>query len=531
MFSKNASDSSSEFFFADCDCTDSRRSFHDTHLNGTVVFVSFLMPYPIRGAFAPLLWIFYRQLKCLPHDQVHYIGDDHYFLDPEIHVSSGRPETTIAFQRNSKYSIPDASKVGGARKTSISQSIFDELLNRFPTHNHAWVSLLKEPYQPLVDVLKHEINLLVKRDRIEAVLSWGNCPSLSVVAESFGIPIIHHELGPLRDHGGFHSTAYLDFRGVNSNTEAEARYSAFREEAPRLLAREELIALLRNRRDLEFLDPPEFDIGLAFQVENDSNILAFSRGFNNLELYWAACRAYDRARVLTRQHPGGVVDYSRLVRHVDDSPTAWAFIRRCKSIATINSSVGLESALLNVPVCVLGDNPFRMLALSRIDDLRDPSAWPPDEYLAKLNFASLGYLIPDEFLFDVEYYRFRLGRPSEIEIYLRHVEHRRVQNGNALREDFERLQQKFLESSSRESELISTNELMIQDTNRANERLADLLGKQAAHLRQIELLNEIIATLNGEINRYQQELNWMKSSKFWKLRQYFARSRIVSGED
>jgi hypothetical protein len=174
----------------------------------------------------------------------------------------------------------------------------------------------------------------------------------------------------------------------------------------------------------------EFELGLPLQVEDDSNLLAYANGYSNFELIHTALQFTPPEKLLIRQHPSGSLDYSHATWkpiNVDQSTTSLDFIRRCRRIATINSSVALESLLLGRPTCILGDSPFRFIAGGSLPELfLQPAGWT-SERVTQLNFAVLGYLIPEAMLFNEEYYRWRLGRPAEREIYRTHLEYYRDQ--------------------------------------------------------------------------------------------------------
>ena len=135
---------------------------------------------------------------------------------------------------------------------------------------------------PCLDAAFAEILSQPSAEGIEAILTWCNCPSLSAAAEEKGIPVVHLELGPLR-WPQYRPTAYLDFSGVNGNTEVERRYleSGFRPGAG--LDIEALRRFFYQAGDGE-TPAARFDLGVALQVEDDSNLLAFGHGFDNQSL-------------------------------------------------------------------------------------------------------------------------------------------------------------------------------------------------------------------------------------------------------
>jgi hypothetical protein len=203
---------------------------------------------------------------------------------------------------------------------------------------------------------------------------------------------------------------------VNGNTEAARRYLAsgfvpmggF--EAERRLDVESLRRFFLRAVEGE-TPASRFKLGVALQVEDDSNLLAFGRGFDNLSLLTYAHLRHPEGSVLARSHPGSVFALKPDWYALDDSPNSLAFIRRCEKILTINSSVGLEALLMQTPVEVLGDCAHRYIA--EADD--------ECERTTRLAFYLFAYLVPMQSIYDPGYVRFRLDQPSEFEIVVRHL--------------------------------------------------------------------------------------------------------------
>jgi capsule polysaccharide export protein KpsC/LpsZ len=206
-------------------------------------------------------------------------------------------------------------------------------------------------------------------------------------------------------------TAYLDFSGVNGNTEAARRYLASGCEPAGSPLSIESMRRFFLREDDGATPAKRFRLGVALQVEDDSNLLAFGRGFDNLSLLTVAHLRHPEGSVLARGHPGSVFALKPDWYALDGSPDSLTFIRRCEEILTINSSVGLEALLMQTPVEILGDCAHRYIA--EADD--------KTERTARLAFYLFAYLVPMQSIYDPGYLRFRLGQPTEYEIAVRHL--------------------------------------------------------------------------------------------------------------
>jgi|GEM_PF-1948800 len=387
------------------------------------MLISFLYPFRIREVKAPFLWVFYKQLAHFKPNEITYIANDDYFVDPT--EFRDRWEITPASQAHLGYCLPTATDLSAINKRIINNSVFDALSKKFPSSNGAWKSLITERYEPLEQVLDVLFSEITAKHSVEAVLAWCNCRSLSEVSRKYGFKIIHNELGPTR-RPHYIQTAYFDFSGVNGNTDAHTRYLKFSSEVAShpvdTLPKKGLLYLLTNEKYLPCIPTDvsarSYDIGLALQIEDDSNVLAYSNGHDNFDLINCARKVFGREDILIRRHPSGHLEYKETLGVIDDSPQLFDFLHKCRRIATINSSVGFESILFDKITYILGDSPFAFMAYNRLDTGQEVSAIA-DDHLA-INFIVFGYLIPYDLLFTPEYYRWRLGDRTEREIYEYH---------------------------------------------------------------------------------------------------------------
>lgn len=380
------------------------------------MFVSFLYPYKIRNLEAPFLWVFYELLSRFQKDEIIFIGSEDYFRSPDYYIQK---------KRIRKPPCP-AEVFDSAHKITVPHDIFADLEQEFHSPNEVWKFLITQRHEKLETVLDKIIVQLKNTYDVEAILTWCNLASLSHVAEKNNVKVIHNEWGPLRTPF-YQKTAYFDFQGVNGKTESHQRYSKFADELKRgndkatILSKKELLDLFL-KEDFSHLassnKKTRYQVGLPLQVEDDSNIVAFAKGLTNFELINIARGVFEPKDILIRRHPAGHLEYKNNLGVIDKSSNATEFIHKCERIATINSSIGLESVMLNKKTYILGENPFSFIAYNKFN-LDNEKKAIPDE-LTALNFLLFGYIIPAAFLFNAQYYRWRLSGPSETEIYKKH---------------------------------------------------------------------------------------------------------------
>lgn len=274
--------------------------------------------------------------------------------------------------------------------------------------NSAVYGLHKEEEKVIEEILQ-------KKD-IKAGITWVNNMTLQKTLFEHDIPTIHHEMGPFRPTT-YIPTIYMDFSGVNGDTEFNARFKEFLKIADKvpILSREELIRVIspeHYHRLIKVLHNKErgYEIGVGLQVEVDTNLLLFNKGCSWVDPLLQA-QADCSGKVLVRPHPAaGYLMKPSARLEIDDitKGNAIDFINKCNKIYCLNSSVGFEAILLGREAKIFGDSPFA--SVCNMDE---------DTQLKALNFAVFGYLIHRSLLFNEKYYEFRLANiGNERAIYI-----------------------------------------------------------------------------------------------------------------
>lgn len=263
------------------------------------------------------------------------------------------------------------------------------------------------------------IEKVLEENDIGAAITWINNECLKETLAKHNIPVFHHESGPFRPPS-YLMTFYLDFSGVNGNTEFNKRFKEFLKisnEVP-IYSREELIRILspnNYKQLLEILynDKREYEAGVGLQVEVDTNLLLFNNGCSWVDPLLKA-KAESAGQILVRPHPSAGFTLKGNRKLIIDDITkgsAVEFINKCNKIYCLNSSVGIEAMLLGRKADILGESPFHDMCT--MDD---------DMQLKALNFAIFGYLVLDYGVCNDSYYDFRIrNKGDEKLIYLDNI--------------------------------------------------------------------------------------------------------------
>jgi hypothetical protein len=405
------------------------------------MFVSFLMPHVDRGAGPLFHLIMLLQMSRFAPDEICFIGDDAYYA--EQYVPFGE-ELTLGTIR---FTCVSQERFRAYRKAALPFGAVAQLYEGGRSHLDAFQALLTLEHAPLGAALGAALRELdVEGGAVEAFLSWSNCPTLSKFAAGLNVPVIHNEIGPLRGPA-YQDTVFFDFEGVNGHTTPATRWGepgllAAELEGVRCLPDDELRALLYRGAAPAIsaaitaaepapepaLDPgaaasARYPLGVALQVEDDSNTVAYGRGYDAIRLLYQALRDLPPEQVLVRPHPGARMVYRGGLGQLDESPSSLDFLGRIAHLVTINSSVAAEAALWGVPFSVLGDTPFAVL--SRPLDAGAAAAAgdnATDVVDVALNALLVAYLVPATLLFDPNYYRWRLRGARLRDCFERHLE-------------------------------------------------------------------------------------------------------------
>lgn len=384
------------------------------------MFISFLLPKVDRGAGPLFHWVMLAQMSRFSPYEIAFLGDEQYF--DEASVPFGEVLQIGGF----RFRCPEREQFAKYMKVCLESTRLNELYRGGRSHLDVFRDVLCEPQRVLTECIEQALSELGNDllSEVDAFLTWCNCPSLSKVADSHRIPVIHNELGPLRSPF-YRDTVYFDFEGVNGNTSASrwANSTWLREQmlGVDLLEPDSLRGLLVQdvSRAQEIFAPAErFKLGVALQVQDDSNCVAFNRGWDELRVIYDAVTRYPADEILVRPHPHARFLYRGGIGVTDSSRDSVEFLSKIDRVVAVNSSVLAEAALWGVPFEAKGDCPVVGLGEGGPGGLSNSAA----DRTLWLDAFFLAYLVPAEALFDHDYYRWRLAAPRTLgDCYQRHI--------------------------------------------------------------------------------------------------------------
>ncbi|HCI6429623.1 TPA: hypothetical protein NPP12_004335 [Klebsiella quasipneumoniae subsp. similipneumoniae] len=476
------------------------------------MFAVFLPPYPFRGVKAPYLWLFLKYLHC-SNEKILFITSPDYVEVINDETQHSRWEFDAASMASLGYSLPDEQSLARHEYLYLDHALYEIMLAQ---HHHDPIKSFTTFLTESISELENELFSLLTKEiiqRVDAFVSICNCPSLEKVARALNKEVIHLEIGPLRAPM-YRNTAYLDFTGVNGNTEARARYESCQTEIDITCSMNDL-----HRYFLEAISLPSSSenqvAGIVLQVEDDSNIIAYSHDFTNISLISYVRQQHALENILVRAHPGSLFRLRDDIFSIDASANSLEFIQKCHSIYTINSSVGLEALLCEKKTNILGDCSYAFVA---------EEASGPNRVNA-MAFYLFAYLVPFELIFNLEYLRFRLDHPAELDIVRKHLQFyskmpaEREENSHTLSTLINEAISKDITMRTILENSLAENNKQLEDLKTQlaaevteREKLAAAITKlqQTADLaaKDRDILVSALAVKQDEVDRMRRSLSW-----------------------
>ena len=253
--------------------------------------------------------MFYRQLGDFGASHVAFVGEPDYFRAPADLEAEGRPEWHASWREAYDYDPP--AHLDGVHVRSLPSDLFAARLRRLQSSWKLYGRMVTRRLPELEAAFSNAFDSLAGLDRIDAVLTFADNPSVSSVARQRGVRVVHNEFGPLRKPA-YVMTGYWDLSGVSRGSDAARRFRRFGRESAAdpvaLLDRDEILHTLRRAPLAETPDAAQarYRVGVALQGEES----AYVHGVGALDLLSVAKRRYRPAEVVVRYHPGSLARYA-----------------------------------------------------------------------------------------------------------------------------------------------------------------------------------------------------------------------------
>ena len=241
--------------------------------------------------------------------------------------------------------------------------------------------------------------------------------AIAFAARRYNVKVIYFENGLVKD------STTMDFRGVNDKNSVPRKAGFYREYFQRnyckSFSRDRIGTRNPHRFKKQPLEEQELNgkryVFVPFQVCFDSQVLINSNWIRSMEKFYDVLESVVESIAdpdlyfVIKEHPSDPKGYRFLYdRHpkiIFSGKNTEQLIRESLGVLTINSSVGMESLLLEKEVIVVGEACYRVpdLVLSANTELELTCAvnklsqgWCPNEEVLKgfVNYISRDYAVP-----------------------------------------------------------------------------------------------------------------------------------------
>lgn len=379
---------------------------------------------------APYLWWFYKGLDFIKKTNSAIIAQEIYCNTPvSTFASSGRKEAIDKefVEEHWKYHLPRNVDLNNNRIYKIPDTLVMPLVKKYGSITDAFCRLLSQPDTNICTFLDDLVTKIENdcMDKIEGFIVLMEFPSLTKVALTRNIPIIHFELGCLREPTYLH-TAFWDLQVLQGENSVASRWEQFQKENLQrripLFSKKECLSLLLRKDKFNLLEKydqkPEKKVGAILGYVT-YELLSYKTYLNDSEMLYRLRSKYGIENMLIRKHPGDPYggQYPLYASAMDkQGRTMPEFLSDCETIVSLISGTGIEAMFWNRKAITLLPSPSYYVSGHEVEG---EGKCAGEDFIS---FFAFCYLIPLEYLMDVDYLRWRLTIPSEREIYFKHLE-------------------------------------------------------------------------------------------------------------
>lgn len=312
---------------------------------------------------------------------------------------------------------------------TISDSLFEEIEKDYGSRTKMLVDMFSNSNLKFEDALEKIIVKIIYENNGEKIEGVFNCvdawESIKRLSDKYQFNLICFSFSAIRKVHGYRETLYsanINGRLLTSN-ETEEKYKKFISEIENTsivtFSNKEILAFIGKNRNIpliKYIDiKPKYEMGIcteAYQLVPET----FSNDFyTDLDLLYDCRKYYQENDYLMRHHAYFMDDYRVSRENIRNDPAS--FILSCKRIASSTSQINLKAMLWDrISVMKKNTTGFSFACAKEYNSNEKVD-------ILFLNYYIFGYLIPDEYMFDLEYWRVRLRCTEELYFYNKNMEY------------------------------------------------------------------------------------------------------------
>lgn len=319
-------------------------------------------------------------------------------------------------------------EVNGVEQYYISDKIFEKLEDEAGSRTEMLFRLSQEGSVLIESQLQEIFDKICRRHPSETIEGVFHCleswQCVRNVCKKNDLKLLLYSFSAIRKPHGYRQTLYhVNFNGyLHTTEECKCRYEMFVKKSQSIdlpiFSNRELIAIFGKERSLPLIPlikkEPKYEMGICTECFSIIPQFFIHNRFTDDDIRYSCEKIFDKSQITVRNH-AAQMDYMQIDRTtVHNDPAAW--ILSCKRLASSRSQIMLKALLWNRTAIVIPDT----LGFSFMCEKDYRSTKKVD--IKALNYYLLGYLIPNDLMFSHEYWLWRMSNPSEVEIYLRHLD-------------------------------------------------------------------------------------------------------------
>ena len=310
---------------------------------------------------------------------------------------------------------------------TIPDSVFNKIEQEHNSRSGALTYLSKDRDEKLHVCYNVIFSTILKKHPDEVIQGVFHCLEAdktirSICAET-QTPLISYIFSAFRKPHGYQQTLYCSSIDglLFDDSESKVRYNTFIKEDNffPVLDHKELVALLGKTRTLPLLQlidhVPSYELGVCCECFSILPHVYERHKYTDDDVFYKANTLYTKDKITVRSHSLQLDEIHVNRSEIRNDPAT--FILSCKRLITVRSQIILK-ALLWGRTAIMERNtlPYSFVCQSDLTGTETVE-------LNALNFLIFGYLIPSGLMFSDEYWKWRLTRPTETQIYQRHLDY------------------------------------------------------------------------------------------------------------
>ena len=309
----------------------------------------------------------------------------------------------------------------------VPDKLFENKEAEYGSRTNVLSFFAKENYPELEECVQEIIEKIRSKHPNETIDGALHCAEvfqpIRNAFHKYGIPVIPYLFSSIKQPHGYRETLYYANTDgfLYSAVESESRYEKYKKEASSfpVFSHRELIALIGKQRTLPLIQlihhAPRFEMGLCGECNAIIPAYYEYHPYTDDDMLSECKELYQPQQMVFRPH-AFYLDQMMMSRdELHNDPAA--FILGCKRVAASRSWIILKSLLWGRPsIMKMNTCAFSFMCERDYSSLESVN-------LHALNYFIFCYLIPEEYMFSNEYWEWRMTKPSETDIYQKHLDY------------------------------------------------------------------------------------------------------------